>query len=88
MKLIAKVTDEELFRKWTHELGTILYTIDGQGVIKRVVYHSGSKTVILSKPQGISEQLAHIVKGEGFLVDELEINDAQGYVRIVQGSVE
>jgi hypothetical protein len=88
MKLMARVTDEELFRKWTHELGTILYTIDGQGVIKRVVYHSGSKTVILSKPQGISEQLAHLVKGEGFLVDELEIDDAQGYVRIVQGSVE
>ena len=88
MKLIAKVTDEELFRKWTHELGTILYTIDGQGVINKVVYHSGSKTVILSKPQGISEQLAHMVKGEGFLVDELEIDEMEDYVRIVQGSVE
>ena len=88
MKLMAKVTDEELFRKWTHELGTILYTIDGQGVIKRVVYHSGSKTVILSKPKGISEQLAHLVKGEGFLVDELEIDEMEDYVRIVQGSVE
>lgn len=88
MKLLAKVTDEELFRKWTHELGTILYTIDGQGVIKKVVYHSGSKTVILSKPQGVNEQLAHLVKGEGFLVNELEIDEVQGYVKIVQGSVE
>jgi hypothetical protein len=88
MKLMAKVTDEELFRKWTHELGTILYTIDSQGVIKKVVYHSGSKTVILSKPQGISEQLAHLVKGEGFLVDELEIDEMEDYVRIVQGSLE
>lgn len=88
MKLIAEVTDEELFRKWTHELGTVLYTVDGQGVIKKVVYHSGNKTVLLRKPQGLSEQLAQLVKDGGFLVNQLEIDDDQGYVKIVQGSRE
>jgi len=36
----------------------------------------------------LTEQVANRVKAEGFLVDRLEIDEVQGYVKIVQGSAE
>ena len=88
MKLVAKIRDEELFQKWTHELSAVLCEVDDQGVIEKVVYHSGNKTVLLNRPQRLSEQLATRVKADGFLVDQLEIDEVQGQVKIVQGSQE
>ena len=88
LQLIAKISDEQLFLKCVHERGTIFYTVNGQGAIDQVTYFSGSRIVALTKSDGVSEQLAQRVKAEGFLVDRLEIDEVQGYVKIVQGSVE
>jgi hypothetical protein len=85
LQLIAKISDEDLFLKCVHERGTIFYTVNGEGVIDQVTYFSGSRIVALTTSGGISEQLAKRVKAEGFLVDRLEIDETQGYVRIVQG---
>ena len=86
LQLIAKISDEQLFLKCVHERGTIFYTANGQGAIDQVTYFSGSRIVLLTTSDGVSEQLAHRVKAEGFLVDRLEIDELQGYVKIVQGS--
>lgn len=85
LQLIAKISDEDLFLKCVHERGTIFYTVNGEGVIDQVTYFSGSRIVALTTTSGVSEQLAKRVKAEGFLVDRLEIDETQGYVRIVQG---
>jgi hypothetical protein len=85
LQLIAKISDEELFLKCVHERGTIFYTVNGEGVIDQVTYFSGSRIVALTRSGGVSEQLAKRVKAEGFLVDRLEIDETQGYIRIVQG---
>jgi hypothetical protein len=87
-QLIAKISDEQLFLKCIHELGTLFYTVDAQGVVDQVAYFSGSRIVVLNIPNGFSEQLAKRIKAEGFLVDKLEIDEVQGYVKIVQGSGE
>jgi len=88
LQLIAKISDEELFLKCVHERGTIFYTVNDQGAIDQVTYFSGSRIVVLTAPNGVSEQLAQRVRTEGFLVSRLEIDEAQGYVKIVQGSAE
>jgi len=88
LQLIAKISDEDLFLKCVHERGTIFYTVNGQGVIDQVTYFSGSRIVVLTKSDGVSEQLAQRVKAEGFQVNRLEIDEVQGYVKIVQGSAE
>lgn len=88
LQLIAKISDEQLFLKCVHERGTIFYTVDGEGAIDQVTYFSGSRIVVLTKSDGVSEQLAQRVKAEGFSVDRLEIDEVQGYLKIVQGSAE
>lgn len=84
LQLIARISDEQLFLKCIHELGTLFYTVNGQGVVDQIAYFSGSRIVVLNIPDGLSEQLARRVKAEGFLVDKLEIDEVQGYVKIVQ----
>jgi AAA+ ATPase superfamily predicted ATPase len=87
-QLIARVGEEQLFLKCIHELGTIFYTVDSNGVVDEVAYFSGSRIVLFQQPNGLSEQLAQRIKAEGFQVDRLEIDEVQGYVKIVQGSSE
>ena len=64
LQLLARITDEQLLQKCIHELGTILYTVNNQGVIDQVAYFSGSRIVVLKAPKGVSEQLAQRVKAE------------------------
>ena len=85
LQLIAKISDEQLFLKCVHERGTIFYTVNGQGVIDQVTYFSGSRIIVLAT-DSLSEEVANRVKAEGFKVDSLEIDEVQGYVKIVQGS--
>lgn len=83
MKLLAKITDADLLRKSMHELGTIFYQSDGNGAITRIVYFSGSRVVEF---QGkADEALTRRVKAEGHRVDSIEVDEFQGFVRIVQG---
>jgi len=88
LQLIARVSEEQLFLKCVHELGTIFYTVDASGVVDEIAYFSGSRIVLFQEPNGLSKQLTQRVKAEGFKVDRLEIDEAQGYVKIVQGSGE
>jgi hypothetical protein len=85
LQLIARISDEQLFLKCIHELGTLFYTVNGEGVVDKVAYFSGSRIVVLNMPEGFSEDVAKRIKAEGFRVDQLEIDEAQGYVKIVQG---
>ena len=86
LQLIAKISDEQLFLKCIHELGTLFYTVNSNDVVDQIAYFSGSRIVVLNIPNGLSEQLAKRIKAEGFPVDKLEIDEIQGYVKIVQGS--
>jgi len=85
LQLIARISDEQLFLKCIHELGTLFYTVNGEGIVDKVAYFSGSRIVVLNMPDGLSEDVAKRIKAEGFRVDQLEIDEAQGYVKIVQG---
>jgi hypothetical protein len=85
LQLIARISDEQLFLKCIHELGTLFYTVNGDGVVDKVAYFSGSRIVVLNMPNGLNEEVAKRVKAEGFRVDQLEIDETQGYVKIVQG---
>jgi hypothetical protein len=65
-----------------HELGTVFYQTDGEGCITRVVYFSGSRIVeFVGK---VNEGFAGIVKALGHKVDSIEIDEFQGFVKIVQ----
>jgi hypothetical protein len=82
LQLLAKITDAELLRKSMHELGTVFYQTDGEGNITKVVYFSGSRVVeFVGK---VDEALARRVKAEGHKVDSIEVDEFQGFVRIVQ----
>ena len=82
-QLVAKITDVELLRKSIHELGTVFYETDGEGNITRVVYFSGSRVVeFVGK---VDEALARRVKAEGHRVELIEVDELQGFVRVVQG---
>jgi hypothetical protein len=82
-QLVAKITDVELLRKSIHELGTVFYQTDGEGNITKVVYFSGSRVVeFVGK---VDEALARRVKAEGHRVELIEVDELQGFVRVVQG---
>jgi hypothetical protein len=82
LQLLAKIKDDELLRKSMHELGTVFYQTDGEGCITRVVYFSGSRIVeFVGK---VNESFAGIVKALGHKVDSIEIDEFQGFVKIVQ----
>jgi hypothetical protein len=82
-QLVAKITDVELLRKSIHELGTVFYETDGEGNITRVVYFSGSRVVeFVGK---VDDALARRVRAEGHRVELIEVDELQGFVRVVQG---
>ncbi len=82
LQLLAKISDAELLRKSMPELGTVFYQTDGEGNITKVVYFSGSRVVeFVGK---VDEGLAKCVKALGHRVDSIEVDEFQGFVRIVQ----
>jgi len=83
LQLVAKINDAELLRKSMHELGTVFYQVDVEGNITKVVYFSGSRVVEFSGR--IDEALAKRIKAEGHKVDSIEVDEFQGFVRIIQG---
>jgi len=81
-QLVAKITDETLFRKAIHELGTLLFKVDGDNHVDEVAYFSGSRVVhFVGK---LSEETAKIVHADGFQVDTLELDELSGFLKIVQ----
>lgn len=83
LQLVAKISDAELLRKNIHELGTVFYQKDGEGSIVKVVYFSGSRVIEYNGK--VDENLAKRIKAEGHAVHVIEIDESQGFVRIVQG---
>jgi len=82
LQLVAKISDAELLRKSIHELGTVFYQTDGDGSITKIVYFSGSRVVEFKGK--LDEALARRVKAEGHRVSSIEVDEFQGFVRIVQ----
>lgn len=82
LQLLAKITDAELLRKSMHELGTVFYQADGEGNIMKVVYFSGSRVVEFVGR--VDEALAKCVKALGHRVDSVDVDEFQGFVRIIQ----
>jgi len=81
-QLVAKISDAELLRKSMHELGTVFYQADDNDNITKVVYFSGSRVVeFVGKAD---ESLAKCVKALGHKVNSIEVDEFQGFVRIVQ----
>ena len=83
-QLLARITDQELLQKSIHELGTVFYVVDEKGSIVKVVYFSGSRLVEYTG--SVDENLARRLQVEGHKVNLIEVDEIQGYVKIVQGS--
>jgi len=81
-QLIAKIKDSELLRKSIHELGTLFYVTGEKDAIIRVVYFSGSR--IVEYVGTLDEEFAKRIRAEGHEVDSIEVDEIQGYVRILQ----
>lgn len=81
-QLVAKINDPDLLSKSIHELGTAFYQEDPQHSITKVVYFSGSR--VIEYDGKVDETLARRVRAEAHVVDSIEIDDSQGYVRIIQ----
>jgi len=65
-----------------HELGTVFYQTDDEGNVILIVYFSGSRIVqYIGK---VEEDLAKFVRAIGYRVSSIEIDEVQGYVKIVQ----
>jgi hypothetical protein len=77
------VRDPELFRKSIHELGTIFYQKDDEDNINLIVYFSGSRIVQYNGK--VEEGLAKLVRSIGYNVSSIDVDEVQGYVKIVQG---
>jgi hypothetical protein len=84
LQLIAKTNDPELLSKSMHELGTVFYVTDEKGNIVKVVYFSGFRLVEYTG--AVDENFAKRLQVEGHKVNLIEVDEIQGYVKIVQGS--
>lgn len=81
-QLIAKIKDSELLRKSIHELGTLFYMVNSENKITGVVYFSGSRVVNFKGK--LSEELAEIVRADGFQVSSITVDETKGYIKILQ----
>jgi hypothetical protein len=73
-----------LLQKSIHELGTVFYVVDEKSNIIKVVYFSGSRLVEYNG--SVDENLAKRLQAEGHRVNLIEVDEIQGYVKIVQGT--
>ena len=81
-QLIAQVSDPDLLRKSMHELGTVFYQTDDKDNVVLIVYFSGSRIVRYNGK--VDEELSKFVRAMGYRVNSIEIDEIQGYVKIVQ----
>lgn len=81
-QLIANVSDPDLLRKSMHELGTVFYQTDEKDNVTSIVYFSGSRIVRYTGK--VEEELSKFVRAMGYRVSFIEIDEVQGYVKIVQ----
>ena len=82
MQLIGVVKDRELFADNISRFGKLFYRENAEGCITDVVYFSGTRA--LKYVGGIDQELAAIIKAQGFKVESLEFDEKKGVVRISQ----
>ena len=81
-QLIAQVSDPDLLRKSMHELGTVFYQTDDKDNVVLIVYFSGSRIVRYNGK--VDEELSKFVRAMGYRVNSIEIDEVQGFIKIVQ----
>ena len=81
-QLIAQVSDPDLLRKSMHELGTVFYQTDDKDNVVLIVYFSGSRIVRYNGK--VDEELSKFVRAMGYRVNSIEIDEIQGFIKIVQ----
>ena len=82
-QLFLDTRDEALFRKAICELGTLFYrVVNAEKSEYEICYFSGSR---LAKFHGVvSEAFANYVKAMGFKVDDIEVDEFAGTVKIIE----
>ena len=83
MSLYAEVKDAELLRRSIHELGTLFYTEDENGIVNKVAYFSGTRTVIY-QGKDIPQDLLKIIKAVGAKVRVLEYDEITRTLKVKQ----
>lgn len=81
LRLTARITDEDLFFKLMHELGTTLYRPVGNGETE-IVYFSGSKLVYFKGK--LNDGHREMLKANGWEVKRIEVDEVEGRVHIEQ----
>ena len=76
------MSDPDLLRKSMHELGTVFYQTDDKDNVVLIIYFSGSRIVRYNGK--VDEELSKFVRAMGYRVNSIEIDEIQGYVKIVQ----
>jgi len=65
-----------------HELGTVFYQTDDKDNVVLVIYFSGSRIVRYNGK--VDEELSKFVRAMGYRVNSIEIDEIQGFIKIVQ----
>ena len=86
VEVVGRINDWKLFREAVHKLGKLFYTEDENGNIQDVIYCSREKGLKYVGP--ISQEIAKIIRAEGWKVDVLEFDEDRQLVKIVQGKGE
>jgi len=82
MQLVGTVRDRQLFTENISKFGKLFYREEQGGRIVDVVYFSGTRAM---KYVGeIDQELAAVIKAQGFKVESLEFDEKKGVVRVSQ----
>ncbi|MCJ7423586.1 hypothetical protein MUP01_04870 [Candidatus Bathyarchaeota archaeon] len=82
IQLIAEIRDPELLAKSLDSRGTMFYKKDKQGNITKIAYFSTSRIILYNGD--VDENLAALVRVEGYEADVLEVDRLRGTLRIIQ----
>ena len=82
IQLVAEINDPELQAKSLDTRGTMFYKQDKQGKITEVAYFSTSRTILYSGK--VNENLAALIRVQGYQADTLEVDRQRGILLIVQ----
>ena len=83
MSLYAEIKDAELLRRSIHELGTVFYTENENGIINKVAYFSGTRIVIYEGTE-LPQDLLKLIKAVGAKVRVLEYDEITRSLKVKQ----
>jgi len=81
LKLVAEIVDADLLFKLMHVLGATFWRNVGDELVE-VVYFSGEKMVHFKGK--LSEQQKKVLEGSAWKVENIEVNEVEGTVKIKQ----